>query len=216
MVLHAPDNTPEHAFQSFVPFCRGASDGIGRARGLSWRRILRLTTKGRYAVIALVDLASTAGDAPISLASIADRQKISGAYLEQLFLRLRKRGIVRGLRGPGGGYVLARPAAQISIADVIRAVDEPLISHIDLSDKRPIPAMEAMGVQIQVQALWAGLGLHVYNFLAAISLEDVCHGHLPAPFGREGEAQKLVSCGSMEDDVAYAQTGCSSFAKCDA
>ncbi|HAU29867.1 MAG TPA: hypothetical protein DCW68_07160 [Rhodospirillaceae bacterium] len=179
---------------------------------------MRLTTKGRYAVIALVDLASSAGDAPVSLASIAERQKISGAYLEQLFLRLRKYGIVKGLRGPGGGYILSRAASDVSIAEVIRAVDEPLISHVDLSEGLPMPETDGMSIQMQVQSLWAGLGLHVYNYLDSISIADVCCNRLTVPFaGRSEESAKsLMSCGSMEGDVSYAQTERSSLAKCDA
>jgi len=85
---------------------------------------MRLTTKGRYAVTAMVDLASNTARGRVSLAEIAARQGISQSYLEQLFAALRRRGLVDGTRGPGGGYQLGRPGSEISVADVIDAVDE--------------------------------------------------------------------------------------------
>ena len=85
---------------------------------------MRLTTKGRYAVTAMLDLALHSGGGPISLAEIGDRQDISLSYLEQLFARLRKRELVSSIRGPGGGYMLGRDAKEIDIAGVITAVDE--------------------------------------------------------------------------------------------
>ena len=87
---------------------------------------MRLSTKGRYAVMAMVDLASFGGRKPVSLADIADRQEISLSYLEQLFGKLRKGGLVRSVRGPGGGYLLARTLADTRISDIVMAVDEPL------------------------------------------------------------------------------------------
>lgn len=85
---------------------------------------MRLTTKGRYAVTAILDLAFHESDGPVSLAAISERQHISLSYLEQLFARLRRNGVVKSTRGPGGGYTLNRDAADISISDVILAVDE--------------------------------------------------------------------------------------------
>jgi len=179
---------------------------------------LRLTTKGRYAVIALVDLASAAGKTPIPLASIAERQSISGAYLEQLFLRLRKHGIVKGMRGPGGGYVLSRPASAISIAEVIRAVDEPLISHLNVSGGLPVPGAEGNTIPPLVQALWMRLGLHIHNFLDSISLEDVRLSRLPEPFAAKGgrAVEKTVSCGILDGEMPYADTSSPPFSGCDA
>ena len=91
---------------------------------------MRLTTKGRYAVTAILDLALHDADAPITLSEISERQGLSLSYLEQLFASLRKRGLVSSVRGPGGGYRLARPASQISVADVITAVNELSLIHI--------------------------------------------------------------------------------------
>src|ERR1700720_3379305 len=87
---------------------------------------MRLTTKGRFAVTAMIDVAMHATDAPVTLAGVSERQKISLSYLEQLFGKLRRRGLVASVRGPGGGYRLARPAGAVSVADVILAVDEPI------------------------------------------------------------------------------------------
>lgn len=87
---------------------------------------MRLTTKGRYAVTAMLDLAIHYESESVTLRNIAENQKISLSYLEQLFAKLRKHGLVKGVRGPGGGYQLARSADDISIADIIFAVDEPI------------------------------------------------------------------------------------------
>ena len=87
---------------------------------------MRLTTKGRYAVTAMLDLAINHGSESVTLRNIAENQKISLSYLEQLFAKLRKQDLVKGMRGPGGGYRLARDADDISVADIIRAVDEPM------------------------------------------------------------------------------------------
>jgi Rrf2 family iron-sulfur cluster assembly transcriptional regulator len=89
---------------------------------------MRLTTKGRFAVTAMLDVALHATAGPVTLAAVAERQKISLSYLEQLFGKLRRRELVESVRGPGGGYHLAREAAAISVADIVRAVEEPLDS----------------------------------------------------------------------------------------
>ena len=86
---------------------------------------MRLSTKGRYAVMAMTDLARHGADRAVSLAEIAARQEISLSYLEQLFARMRRGGLVKSVRGPGGGYRLARPAAETSVAEIVVAVDEP-------------------------------------------------------------------------------------------
>src|SRR4029079_3672880 len=89
---------------------------------------MRLTTKGRFAVTAMLDLALNATQGPVTLSGISERQKISLSYLEQLFGKLRRRALVESVRGPGGGYHLARHPSEISVADIIRAVEEPLDS----------------------------------------------------------------------------------------
>ncbi|HSQ70796.1 MAG TPA: Rrf2 family transcriptional regulator, partial [Rubrivivax sp.] len=87
---------------------------------------MRMSTKGRFAVNALIDLALREPAGPVALAAICARQQISLSYLEQLFSRLRKNGLVESTRGPGGGYTLGRSAAEISVADIVSAVDDPL------------------------------------------------------------------------------------------
>ena len=131
---------------------------------------MRLGTKGRYAVMAMTDLARHGRERAVTLAEIAARQEISQAYLEQLFASLRRRGLVAGVRGPGGGYRLGRGAELISVADVVRAVDEPLA------------ATRCEGVQTgclgggercATHELWDALGDHISQFLDGVSLEDV-------------------------------------------
>lgn len=129
---------------------------------------MRLTTKGRFAVTAMVDLAMRNGNAPVTLASISERQKISLSYLEQLFGKLRRHKIVESVRGPGGGYYLARPGSQISIANIIVAVDEPL----DASN------CGGMGncfddKQCMTHTLWMGLNDAIYGYLEAVSLQQL-------------------------------------------
>jgi Rrf2 family iron-sulfur cluster assembly transcriptional regulator len=89
---------------------------------------MRLTTKGRFAVTAILDLALSQNGGPVSLAGISERQGISLSYLEQLFGKLRRNQLVSSVRGPGGGYLLAKNLEEVSVADIIRAVDEPIVA----------------------------------------------------------------------------------------
>lgn len=132
---------------------------------------MKLSAKGRYAVIALADLASLNTDQPITLAEIAQRQEISLSYLEQLFSKLRRHGVVKGVRGPGGGYSLARTACQTSIADIILAVDE----KIEATACKPNTGIDCTGKTGKCLAhdLWSELGQHIYLFLNSITLADV-------------------------------------------
>ncbi len=132
---------------------------------------MKLSTKGRYAVMAMVDLATHADGKPIALADVADRQEISLSYLEQLFGRLRRGHLVKSVRGPGGGYLLARHASDIRVADVIMAVDEP----IKATRCTPGSPSGCQGKQQRclTHDLWEELGNQIYLFLNAVSLEDV-------------------------------------------
>ena len=132
---------------------------------------MRLSTKGRYAVMAMVDLASHEGAKPISLAEIAQRQGISLSYLEQLFGHLRRGGLVRSVRGPGGGYLLAHPAHRMRIADVILAVDEP-IKAVRCQPGSPMGCLADKG-RCQTHHLWEELGNQIYLFLNSVTLADV-------------------------------------------
>ena len=129
---------------------------------------MRLTTKGRYAVTAMLDLAYHGEKNPVTLTDIAKRQEISLSYLEQLFSRLRKSGMVEGVRGPGGGYQLSRKAEDISIADIITAVDETMDStrcggKATCQNKQPCLTHD----------LWMGLSDQIRQYLDSISLRDV-------------------------------------------
>lgn len=126
---------------------------------------MRLTTKGRFAVTAMTDLASRQAEGPVTLAGIADRQKISLSYLEQLFGKLRRHKLVTSVRGPGGGYRLARDMTTITVADIIIAVDEPL------------DATQCGGKQnchdehrCATHDLWANLNKRMYAYLDSVSL----------------------------------------------
>ncbi len=129
---------------------------------------MRLTTKGRYAVTAMLDLAIHYEDGPITLADISQRQGISLSYLEQLFAKLRRKGLVDSTRGPGGGYRLSRIPAEIPVADVIIAVDEKLettrcggLGNCQ-EDERCL-----------THDLWTELSDQIYNFLSGISLGNL-------------------------------------------
>ena len=129
---------------------------------------MRLTTKGRFAVTAMLDLALHAGKSPVALASISERQKISLSYLEQLFGKLRRGGLVESVRGPGGGYNLARPTVQLSVADIIIAVEEPI-------DSRQCEGKEncAGDKRCMTHDLWESLNETVIGYLAGVKLSDL-------------------------------------------
>jgi Rrf2 family iron-sulfur cluster assembly transcriptional regulator len=126
---------------------------------------MRLSTKGRYAVTAMLDLAIHHAEGPVTLADISGSQGISLSYLEQLFARLKKQGLVTGTRGPGGGYRLSRPPTEISIAQVINAIGEDIDATLcqgnqDCQD----------GERCLTHELWQKLGAEIYNYLSGITL----------------------------------------------
>jgi len=129
---------------------------------------MRLTTKGRFAVTAMMDIAMRPGRHPVTLAAISQRQKISLSYLEQLFGKLRRRALVESVRGPGGGYRLAQEMAKISVADVILAVDETLDftqckGGENCRDERKCITHD----------LWADLNQHIFGYLGAVTLKQL-------------------------------------------
>ena len=140
---------------------------------------MKLSTKGRYAMVALVDLATSPGRLT-TLAAISKRQNISLPYLEQLFVRLRRAGLVESVRGPGGGYRLARGPETIRVADVLGAVDETVSAlHIGAGASGGQSGTRA---QSMTNRLWEGLSSHVYVFLHNTTLADVAvNGLLPCP-----------------------------------
>jgi len=126
---------------------------------------MRLTTKGRFAVTAMIDLASRDGDGPVTLAGIADRQRISLSYLEQLFGKLRRYKLVNSVRGPGGGYRLARTMDTITVADIIIAVDEPLDATQCGGKQNCHDEQRCM-----THDLWSNLNKRMYEYLDSVSL----------------------------------------------
>jgi Rrf2 family iron-sulfur cluster assembly transcriptional regulator len=131
---------------------------------------MKLSTKGRYAVMAMVDIGQNGEGRTVSLAEISERQDISQEYLEQLFVKLRKAGLVQSARGPGGGYRLARDADDIVIYDVISAVDEPMKMTRCEGD-----AVDGCvkGERCCTHDLWSSIGRQVNTFLANVTLDDV-------------------------------------------
>ncbi|WP_043647212.1 Rrf2 family transcriptional regulator [Caenispirillum salinarum] len=132
---------------------------------------MRLSTKGRYAVMAMADLASHSQGKPVALADIAERQEISLSYLEQLFGKLRKGGLVRSVRGPGGGYLLSRTAGEMRISDIILAVDEP-IQTTRCTPGTPAGCHNNKG-RCMTHDLWEELGNQIYLYLSSVTLEQV-------------------------------------------
>ncbi|MBK9160095.1 MAG: Fe-S cluster assembly transcription factor [Nitrosomonadales bacterium] len=156
---------------------------------------MRLTTKGRFAVTAMVDLAMRGGKGPVTLASISERQNISLSYLEQLFGKLRRNSIVESVRGPGGGYCLARPAGKINIAEIVVAVDEPLDAtncggRGDCQDMKPCITHD----------LWMGLNEKIFDYLEGVSLQQMVDsyaknrsGIAPVTAGKNGTARAVAA-----------------------
>lgn len=143
---------------------------------------MRLTTKGRFAVTAMMDLALRGEEGPVALAGVAERQSISLSYLEQLFGKLRRYKLVDSVRGPGGGYRIARPLERVTVADIIRAVDE----HLD--------ATQCGGQEncqdehrCMTHDLWSTLNAKMFEYLASVTLADLV-GREKAKNGVRGEA----------------------------
>ena len=141
---------------------------------------MKLSTKGRYGMVALVDLALQPADTLTSLADIAERQDVSLPYLEQLFVRLRRAGLVESARGPGGGYKLSRPATEIRVSEILSAVDETVSAmHLGAGVSGGVSGSRA---QTLSNRLWQSLSAHVYVFLHNATLADVAHNRLlPCP-----------------------------------
>lgn len=132
---------------------------------------MKLSTKGRYAVMALCDLANHAEGRPVALADIAERQEISLSYLEQLFAKLRRGGLVRSVRGPGGGYLLAHAPGETRISDIILAVDEP-IRATRCTPGQPFGCRSNQS-RCQTHDLWEELGNQIYLYLSSVTVADV-------------------------------------------
>ena len=144
---------------------------------------MRLTTKGRFAVTAMLDLALRHHQGPVTLAGIGVRQSISLSYLEQLFGKLRRHALVESVRGPGGGYCLARPTEKVSVADIILAVDEPL-------DATQCGGMENCqdDRRCMTHNLWATLNDKLYEYLNSVTLQDLVNEQL----AKDGNVAVLI------------------------
>ncbi|MEM7423313.1 MAG: Rrf2 family transcriptional regulator [Pseudomonadota bacterium] len=147
---------------------------------------MKLSTKGRYAVTALADIAMNGESGPVALADIAERQDISLAYLEQLFVKLRRAGLVSSVRGPGGGYQLAQPSAETRISDIMAAVDERL--NAMGCDGKVGQGCGTSREACLTHALWEQLSAHVHVFLSQTTIGDVI-------------ADRMVPCPAVPDFI---------------
>ena len=129
---------------------------------------MRLTTKGRFAVTAMIDLAMRNGEGPVTLANISERQKISLSYLEQLFGKLRRNSLVSSVRGPGGGYNLAKKVDEMSVADIILAVDEPIDATQCGGKENCLDEQKCL-----THDLWTNLNNHIFEYLRGVKLSDL-------------------------------------------
>lgn len=155
---------------------------------------MNLSTKGRYAVMAMVDLARHANGKPVALNEIAQRQEISLSYLEQLFARLRRGGLVVSARGPGGGYRLARSPEETRIADIMLAVDEPIrATRCEVGSPRGCTGQHGRCI---THDLWEELGRQIHIFLNAVTLADVVNKRVL------GMSRKVDLADSAKEHVA--------------
>lgn len=160
---------------------------------------MRLTTKGRYAVTAMLDLAFHSQSRPVTLTDIATRQTISLSYLEQLFARLRKAGMVKGVRGPGGGYKLSRDADDINIAEIIAAVDE----QVD-STKCGGKGNCQNNQHCLTHDLWMGLSDQIREYLKGISLGSLLERELVSEVAKrqDHDLEKVVELQSRQERMS--------------
>ncbi len=152
---------------------------------------MRLTTKGRFAVTAMIDLAQRQANGPVTLAGISERQKISLSYLEQLFGKLRRHKIVASVRGPGGGYRLARGLNEVTVADIIAAVDEPLAATNCGGRENCADEQRCM-----THDLWTNLNKRMHEYLVSVSLYDLVN---------QPKAKAIAATISMDDRLRPAR-----------
>jgi len=156
---------------------------------------MRLTTKGRFAVTAMLDLALNEQDRPVTLAGISERQEISLSYLEQLFSRLRRNGLVKSVRGPGGGYRIAKNLNEISVSDIITAVDEQIDATQCGGNENCHEDRRCM-----THDLWSSLNGKILEYLAGVSLAELVASQregkkivIPEPKRRERQLQSVAA-----------------------
>jgi Rrf2 family iron-sulfur cluster assembly transcriptional regulator len=154
---------------------------------------MRLTTKGRFAVTAMIDLGLRQSAGPVTLAAISQRQQISLSYLEQLFGKLRRHALVESTRGPGGGYTLARAPADITIAEIITSVDEP----IDATQCGGKENCLGEGSRCMTHELWAALNVKMVEFLDSVNLQSLVDDQLAKGFQVEEKTKIRRAISSM-------------------
>lgn len=150
-----------------------------------------LSTKGRYAVMAMVDLSLYQREKPVRVAEISKRQEIPLAYLEQIFVRLKRGGMVKSVRGPGGGYMLAKPAGMIHIAGIITAAEESI--KMTRCGESAHEGCMAPRSRCLTHDLWEGLGQQIYHYFSSLTLEDVATGSIEAKFPRHKKSPSHVT-----------------------
>jgi Rrf2 family iron-sulfur cluster assembly transcriptional regulator len=154
---------------------------------------VKLGTKGRYAVMAMVELARQEESCPVRISEIAARQEISPSYLEQLFAKLRRGGLVESARGPGGGYRLVRPAEETRISDIFMAVGEPI--EATRCKKGAAKGCTQLATRCVTHDLWDELGNQIHLFLNSVSLDDVLNRRVLGMSGqlyRENQSQPVA------------------------
>ncbi|WP_432721818.1 Fe-S cluster assembly transcriptional regulator IscR [Jeongeupia wiesaeckerbachi] len=161
---------------------------------------MRLTTKGRFAVTAMLDLALREAGGPVTLAGISERQHISLSYLEQLFGKLRRRELVDSVRGPGGGYCLARPSGEITVAAIICAVDEPIDATQCGGKENCLDEHRCM-----THDLWSGLNATIFDFLSSVTLAQLVEQQQEKQRRRGDAANVLVDARSARHSEIPAQ-----------
>ncbi|MFZ4541758.1 MAG: Rrf2 family transcriptional regulator [Rickettsiales bacterium] len=162
-----------------------------------------LSTKGRYSVMAMVDLATQPQDKPVGLAAIAERQEIPLAYLEQIFARLKRAGLVKSVRGPGGGYQLGRAATDMTITDIMLAADEPMkMTRCESNSHEGCMAKKA---RCLTHDLWEGLGAQMRHFLGTITLADVCERRVQEKFPRAHAVPEMMMFAKMSSSKGATQ-----------
>lgn len=165
---------------------------------------MELTTKGRYAVMALADLVAHGGaDRSVPLADIAKRQDLSQSYLEQLFARLRRAGLVKAVRGPGGGYRLARTSDEVSVSVIVAAVDEEI--RVTACEKGALLGCQGRQARCITHDLWAELTVHIDQFLTTVTLADIVADRVrgraanmaAGPLATRSDAGRCVTAGRL-------------------
>lgn len=153
---------------------------------------MRLTTKGRFAVMAMLDIAIRGNRGPVTLATISERQQISLSYLEQLFGKLRRNNLVISVRGPGGGYNLARPSGEISVADIVVAVDEPIDATRCHGEHNCQDGKKCI-----THDLWMGLNEKIFDYLEGVTLQQLVDSHKK----QNPEFASIIICNGTDKSV---------------